>query len=138
MKICLGLLFMNQINLSHSSDQITAAIRWVILESDHNAFFKCDLNGYICWLPAGTLRTMIHCVTKSNLSISVEVETPHIKWMIEQIRKGEGDRLFIDVGAATGAASIPMALEFHDKVKIIAFEPASAAIRLLKATLEKK
>ena len=112
-------------------------LRKIILASDSNSYFNCNLNGFPCWLPTETLRTMIHCVTLSNESINVLVETAHIEWMIDRIGEGLGERLFIDVGAATGAATLPIALKFDQKVKIVAFEPAIAALRLLNGTLEK-
>jgi FkbM family methyltransferase len=112
-------------------------LRNVILASDSTSYFNCNLNGFSCWLPTETLRTMIHCVTLSNESINVLVETAHIEWMMDRIEEGQGERLFIDVGAATGAATLPIALKFNEKVKIVAFEPAIAALRLLNGTLEK-
>ena len=99
--------------------------------------FKCNLNGEPAWLPTETLRIMIHCVHVIDGSISLLVETAHIDWMMNRLNDKDGKALFIDIGAATGAASIPIALKFKEKVSIVAFEPATNANRLLTATLEK-
>jgi FkbM family methyltransferase len=118
-------------------DTVAKGVRLAISASDPKSFFKCDLNGVLAWLPTETLRTMIHCVHVIDDQVTVLVETAHIHWMIERLNEGKGKILFVDVGAATGAASIPVALTFKDGVKIIAFEPASSANRLLTETLSK-
>ena len=69
------------------------------------------------------------------LLILLNVETAHINWMADKLA---GGGLFVDVGAATGAATIPIALRFGaGLVDIVAFEPAKNAMNLLQKTCQK-
>ncbi len=122
------------------SETIAQGVRLAIENSDSSSYFKCDLNEAKVWLPRDTLRTMIHCISVADDHlISLRVETAHIAWMTEQLvdAKASGRSLFIDVGAATGAATIPIAMKLGDTVSVVAFEPAAQARRLLESTLIK-
>jgi FkbM family methyltransferase len=121
---------------SSQVDSIAQGVRLAISNSDSVSYFKCELNGVPAWLPTDTLRTMINCVSVTDKNIDVQVETAHIKWMSDRLSKQNGKGLFVDVGSATGAASIPIALNLSN-VRIVAFEPATNAMRLLRATIEK-
>ena len=120
-----------------SGISISEGIRLAIKAADDLAFFKCNLNGQIAWLPAATLRTMIHCVHSGNNQIDVLVETAHINWMMQHLDSQKGQSLFVDVGSATGAASIPIALKFSKGVSIIAFEPATNAFFLFSESIKR-
>jgi FkbM family methyltransferase len=121
---------------AHNPDALAAGARLAISLADQATYFRCELNGEPAWLPADTLRTMFHCLTVNEHCIVLWVETAHVRWMMKRLASEEGRRCFIDIGAATGAASIPIALKFKSNVSIIAFEPAANAMQLLRATLE--
>lgn len=123
--------------LVRDPDSVTKGVRLAITTSDPSSYFKCEFNGEIVWVPTDTLRTMIHCLSASDDHIVLWVETAHINWMIDRLSEGNDNGLFVDVGAATGAATIPIALRFKQNVSIVAFEPAANAMRLLSATIEK-
>jgi FkbM family methyltransferase len=123
--------------LTRDPDSVAKGVGLAITSSDPMSYFKCEFNGAPVWLPTDTLRTMIHCVTAADTHIVLQVETAHINWMIERLTERRGDGFFVDVGAATGAATIPIALKFKSNIPIVAFEPATNAMRLLAATLEK-
>jgi FkbM family methyltransferase len=100
----------------------------------HDVLIGVVFNGISLRLPAGTLLTMSHCIhTNEARELTVLVETAHLAWMIDHLAPGG---TFLDVGAATGATSIPIACEFRQTVKIIAYEPARRALRLLRQTIE--
>ncbi len=104
-----------------------------ILSAGPNAFFDCIFNGVRAKIPQATLRTMTHCI-HANLEggFSVAVETLHTDWLRSHLRPGD---TFLDIGAATGAMAVPIALG-SPGVRIIAFEPARTARRLLLETLQ--
>ena len=106
----------------------------LLLAAHEEAWIMVQLNGSSLLLPAGTILTMAHCVRVSeDGALRLDVETAHLDWMRAKLRPGS---VFLDVGSATGAMTLPIADKFPG-VRIIAFEPARRARRLLKATLVK-
>ncbi len=106
-----------------------------IVAAQPDAWFRCDFNGVDAWIPRDTLRTMVHCIhVRENGGIAVRVETGHLAWMMARLEQGG---TFVDVGAATGATTLPIAIKFGKKVSVVAFEPATTARRLLGETLER-
>jgi FkbM family methyltransferase len=104
-----------------------------ILRAGPNAFFDCLFNGVRAKIPQATLRTMTHCVHADlEGGFAVAVETLHTDWLRSRLRPGD---TFLDVGAATGAMTVPIALG-SPGVRIVAFEPARTARRLLIDTLQ--
>ncbi len=78
---------------------------------------------------------MVHCAHwEADGSLSLWVEDAHLKWMMKRLDAGG---TFLDVGAATGATTLPIAVGLGARVRIIAYEPASAARNLLNATLSR-
>jgi FkbM family methyltransferase len=122
-------------NLSAAAtrDQIIqATIRNAVTKLDGQGFLLVTLNDQDLWLPPATIRTMTHCFhMEESGRFVIHVERPHFDWMRAQLRPGSH---FIDVGAATGAMSLPFAKEFGQSVPIISFEPATAARALLTNT----
>ena len=106
----------------------------LLLAAHEEAWIRVQLNGSSLFLPAGTILTMAHCVRVSeDGALQLDVETAHLDWMRAKLRPGS---VFLDVGSATGAMTLPIADKFPG-VRIVAFEPARRARRLLKATLVK-
>jgi FkbM family methyltransferase len=111
--------------------------RAAILNSANDSWVFVQLNGMNGYYPVSTLKTMIHCLWVEGDAIVVRVETAHITKMMVWLDEYPRESMYIDVGAATGAACIPIAQKFGSDLEIIAFEPAFTASSLLLATLEK-
>jgi FkbM family methyltransferase len=111
-----------------------SAVRDLIKRSSASSFFDCTLNDVQALIPRDTLRTLLHCVFAiPGAPLLVNVETEHLNWLREKLQDGE---MFLDVGAATGAMTIPIA-GGRPGVRVLAFEPARTARRLLAETIEK-
>jgi FkbM family methyltransferase len=106
----------------------------VLMSAEDESWLKVKFNGVDMFLPAGTIVTMAHCVALDGKGgLVLDVENAHLQWMKSKLKPGS---VFLDVGAATGAMTVPISFEFPG-VEIIAFEPAERARRLLTATLIK-
>lgn len=112
---------------------IGEAIANTVRHAGPDAFFRCELNGTDVLLPRDTIRTMTHCVAPNRAGpLVLRVEDGHCVKMGDRLRPGD---TFVDVGAATGATTLPLARRHGGDVRVLAFEPARAANRLLRATL---
>jgi FkbM family methyltransferase len=111
----------------------TETLRRIMRIASPDTYLHLKLNDYPLWLPRDTVRTMVHCAHwQADGSLALWVETTHLTWMMERLAAGS---MFLDVGAATGATTLPIAARFGAAVRIIAYEPAVAARELLIATL---
>jgi FkbM family methyltransferase len=100
-----------------------------------DCWLHLELNGAPLWLPRNTLLTMFHCIHRgAGGKLYLAVETAHLNWMMQRLTDGG---TFLDVGAATGATTLPIAVQFGDTVRIISYEPAETARNLLLATLDR-
>jgi len=107
----------------------------VIMASQTDAWFRVKLNGVPMTLPRYTLMTMRNCIgASSDHSIELMVETGHSDRMKAELIDGA---LFLDVGAATGAMTVPYALSLDKQVRLVAFEPSLRARDYLEATLQR-
>jgi len=98
-------------------------------------WLRLMLNDADLWLPRDTLRTMVHCAfRRPDGRLLLHVEEAHLRWMMERLAEGG---TFLDVGCATGATTLPVAVILGGRVRIISYEPATAARNLLTATLER-
>ena len=103
--------------------------------SDDGNFVHIVLNETLLWVPVDTIRTMVHCLSlASRGQLSIDVESAHLKWMMYKLRDGGA---FLDVGAATGATTLPIAVHLRNLVQVVSYEPARLARKLLVATLER-
>lgn len=110
------------------------AIADVIRHAAPDAYLGCEFNGVPVVLPRDTLRTMVHCIhPRAGAPFRLLVETAHEKWLEEKLRPGD---LFLDVGAATGAMTVPISAG-RPGVRTVAFEPRRSAARTLRETLAK-
>ena len=99
-----------------------------------DTWLQLELNDAVLWLPRDTLLTMFHCIhRRTSGELFLSVEQNHLNWMMQHLTEGGA---FLDVGAATGATTLPIAARFGDAVRITCYEPAEAARKLLLATLE--
>jgi FkbM family methyltransferase len=130
-----GLFSISRVIMS-SSNPFQADPRWqsILSAAEELSWVWVSLNGEKMFLPTGTLLTMAHCLAlESDASINLDVEAAHLRWMQERLAGGS---VFLDVGAATGAMTLPIS-KATKGIQIIAFEPAVRARRLLQATLTK-
>jgi FkbM family methyltransferase len=103
--------------------------------SEDGSFVNVVLNETLLWVPVDTIRTMVHCLSlTSSGQLRIDVESAHLKWMMHKLREGG---TFLDVGAATGATTLPIAVHLRDLVQVVSYEPARLARELLVATLER-
>jgi FkbM family methyltransferase len=101
--------------------------------SEDGNFLHIVLNETPLWVPVDTIRTMVHCLClTSGGRLRIDIESAHLRWMMHKLR---GGGTFLDVGAATGATTLPIAVHLRDLVNIISYEPARVARKLLLATL---
>jgi FkbM family methyltransferase len=106
-------------------DMLTAGTR--------DSWFSVVLNGVPLELPHYTMMTMRHCILASvDPTIAMLVETDHSDRMFAAFGP---NTLFLDVGASTGAMSVPYALRRPEGLRIVAFEPSRRARSYLEATI---
>lgn len=99
-------------------------------------FEEVLFNDHPLYLPHYTLETMVHCTHKvgHDPRKHIYLECRHSKVMEKWLSIGEAT--FIDIGAATGAMTLPFSLKFP-KVQVIAFEPNHHVRQILIETLIK-
>ncbi len=108
-----------------------ATLRRVLDLASLDTYLRASLNGCPLWLPRDTLLTMTHCAHwEPDGGLLLWVENAHLTWMTERLAAGG---TFLDVGASTGATTLPIAVK--GSVTIVSYEPATAARELLAATL---
>lgn len=126
-----------QATLNPSLDSsIHEGARRLLMEISSEAWIHVSLNGEEGDWPAATLRTMRHCLWIGDSGVEVWVETAHISRMASWLEEAPNG-ILIDVGAATGAASIPIKQRVGDDLRVIAFEPVGTARHLLESTIER-
>ena len=114
--------------------QVHPYLQGVLRAADDESWLRVRLNGVDLFLPTGTVLTMAHCLqVVEDFGLVIYAETAHLDWMRSHLQNGA---VFLDVGASTGAMTLPIAIAYPG-VEMIAFEPASRARRLLKASLVK-
>ncbi len=110
-------------------------IRSLLMALPPTTFLHVVMNDADLWLPRDTLLTMEHCIhARPDNTLAVYVETAHLRWMMSTLEQGG---TLLDVGAATGAVTLPFARLMGDRISIVAYEPAEAARSLLVRTLER-
>jgi FkbM family methyltransferase len=103
-----------------------------IAASSKDSWVRVNFNGVPLELPRYTLMTMRHCISpQPDGRINMLVETAHWERMRAELSEGS---LFLDIGAATGAMSIPFALTVKTDARLVAFEPSRRARDYLAAT----
>ena len=104
-----------------------------LASATNDSWFDVSLNGVKLTLPRYTLMTMRHCINgSSDGQIGLLVETAHWEKLRSHLVAGS---LFLDIGASTGAMSVPFALAAENTLRIAAFEPSRQARSYLEATI---
>jgi FkbM family methyltransferase len=118
-----------------SENSVAKLFRRFLNACASDSWLQLELNEALLWLPRNTLLTMFHCVhVGAEEKLYLAVETHHLKWVMQHLTDGG---TFLDVGASTGAMTLPVASRYGDAVRIVCYEPAEAARSLLLATLER-
>ena len=108
------------------------AVVMAIRNASPDSYFRCIFNDRELLIPQHTLRTMAHCIhAQIDAPFIVNVESNHMNWLHSKLHAGD---VFLDIGAATGAMTLPIAAS-SPGVHIIAFEPSRTANRVLRETL---
>ena len=111
-----------------------AVIANLILQSASDSWFRVILNDVEMLLPRNTILTMRHCIRPGTEGpISLYVEEDHLPWILSHLSDAG---VFLDVGAATGAVTLPVAFT-NPELLVFAFEPARRARELLVGTLQR-
>jgi FkbM family methyltransferase len=104
-----------------------------LAHSTLDSWFMVELNGVRLELPRYTLMTMRHCIKGSaDGRVDLLVENAHWEKLFSEL--SEGTR-FLDIGAATGAMSVPFDIAVKDNIRIVAFEPSRRARPYLESTI---
>ena len=110
---------------TNAGENLKRILGSLIRAADAEAWFYVTFNGFDVYLPRDTLRTMTFCFRfVEGQKPLLLVENEHLQWMIAALAQGG---TFLDVGALTGATTIPIALSYGPRVLIHAYEPAAPA-----------
>lgn len=94
----------------------------IVAKDRPNTIINCVINDISLQVPICILQTYSHCLhvlPKSNFTYYVEDHC--VVWLSERLQTGD---IFIDVGAAYGVISFPIASVVGNTGKVYAFEPA--------------
>ncbi|MEB3228039.1 MAG: FkbM family methyltransferase [Synechocystis sp.] len=87
-----------------------------------DTLLTCTINQVKLKVSVNTLLTYVHCLDAyPNMGFCYSVETHCVEWLAQFLQNGD---CFLDVGAAYGVISFPLAKVVGDAGKIYAFEPA--------------
>ncbi len=113
---------------------LETGFKYALKNASDTSNFHVLFNGKCVTVPAQTLLTMMHCTTLGESTIVCYVEEKHFMWLFKQVKNIETPTLFIDVGAASGAAIMTLAPRLSN-LRVIAFEPSRKARALLERML---
>ncbi|MGL5035659.1 MAG: FkbM family methyltransferase, partial [Microcystaceae cyanobacterium] len=94
----------------------------VLTQNQPQTVLSCSINDVPLQVSVDILRSYSHCLSHSpKLGLSYYVETHCVTWLAQHL---QADDVFLDVGAAYGVVSLPLAAIVGEKGQIYAFEPA--------------
>ncbi|PZV27733.1 MAG: FkbM family methyltransferase [Snowella sp.] len=94
---------------------------------------SCVINDVPLQVPLGILRAYGHCLQMCpKSSLTYYVEDHCVSWLSQQLKAGD---IFLDVGAAYGVISLPIASVVGNTGKVYAFEPARQTRNSLQALI---
>lgn len=121
-------------SLLHELLSYKSAFRELIKESRPGTILDCYMNRTSALIPIEVLKTYIHCLhTSSEKKLEFLVETHCSDWLTKKL--GAGDT-FLDIGAAFGVISLPLAEVVGNTGKIYAFEPAKRTRYILEQIIQ--
>jgi len=116
------------------SYQSQSKFRELITESRYGTILDCCINRTSVLIPVEVLKTYIHCLhTSSERKLEFLVEIHCSDWLAKKLRAGD---TFLDIGAAFGVISLPLAEIVGSTGKIYAFEPAKQTRHLLEQIIQ--
>ncbi len=95
---------------------------------------SCHINGVSLRVPVTILRTYAHCLaTSPKDSFNYRVESHCVEWLAQHLTTGD---TFLDIGAAFGVISFPLAQVVGNSGHIYAFEPARQTRKSLEQIVQ--
>ncbi|MFN9175821.1 MAG: FkbM family methyltransferase [Synechocystis sp.] len=133
-----NLIAIPQKNLEKSLSQFHQSYNQMVLETlAQNApdtLLTCSINNVKLKVSVDTLLTYVHCLDAyPNMGFQYSIETHCVDWLAQFLQAGD---CFLDVGAAYGVISFPLAKVVGESGKIYAFEPARRTQQKLKRLVE--
>lgn len=120
-------------NLQQSFDHLhlnySRTLVEVVSQSHPQTQLSCRINGLPLQIPVSVLRAYAHCLeTSQKDSLNYRVESHCVDWLRQHLQTGD---VFVDVGAAYGVISLPLAHHLGPTGHVYAFEPARQTRQLL-------
>ncbi|BFM38898.1 FkbM family methyltransferase [Synechocystis sp. LKSZ1] len=102
----------------------------VVSQSHPQTQLSCLINELPLRMPVSVLRAYAHCLeTSQKDSFNYRVESHCVDWLRQYLQPGD---VFVDVGAAYGVISLPLADYLGPNGRVYAFEPARQTRQLLE------
>jgi len=132
------LIAIPQKTLEASLSQFHQSYNQMVLETlAQNApdtLLTCSINNTKLKVSVATLLTYVHCLDAyPNMGFQYSIETHCVDWLAQCLQEGD---VFLDVGAAYGVISFPLAKVVGAAGKIYAFEPARRTQQNLQRLVE--
>ena len=122
-----------QRSFDHLHRDYSRALVEIVAQNQPKNLLSCVINDCPLKVPVEILRSYAHCLeTSQEISFSYRIETHCVEWLAQFLQPGD---TFLDVGAAYGVISLPLAQIVGDRGKIYAFEPAKKTRHLLEYLL---
>lgn len=101
-----------------------------INNSKSGSVWNCQINGLEIKSPVELLQTYPHCLQFNHQGkFFYEIEIQCAEWMKSHVQQGD---IVLDIGAAFGVVSLPLAAIVGEEGQVYAFEPAKRTQELLK------
>jgi FkbM family methyltransferase len=114
-------------------DQKRELIKELLNQIESGSIVKCRINEVEILAPIEPLQVYEHCVSPlPDKKLNFLVENHCAQWLCSQINYGD---TVLDIGAAFGVISLPLAKAVGKKGRIYAFEPAKNTKEILQKIL---
>ena len=122
-----------QENLNRVHQSYSRVLIETLSQNFPQTLLNCTVNGVALRVSVDILKTYAHCLQGSpNLEFTYTVETHCVDWLAQFLNPGD---IFLDVGAAYGVISLPLAQKVGPTGQVYAFEPARRTNTQLKQLL---
>lgn len=111
-----------QKSFDHLHLDYSRALVEIVAQNQPHTTLSCVINGVPLRVPMEILRAYSHCLeTSQEFSFTYCIESHCVDWLAKHLQPGD---VLLDVGAAYGVISIPLASLVGSTGHIYAFEPA--------------
>jgi FkbM family methyltransferase len=122
-----------QENLNRVHQSYSRVLIETLSQNFPKTLLNCTVNGVPLRVSVDILKTYAHCLQGSpNLEFTYTVESHCVDWLAQWLNPGD---IFLDVGAAYGVISLPLAQKIGPTGQVYAFEPARRTHRQLQKLL---